>query len=456
MSQGQPSNVHRQPIDVLVIAYHFPPSEAVGSLRTQRFAEYMPQEGLRAHIITSATSTITQSDCELDEISQSMSITRIRDSSDQRIYSQCSRVLNYRVLKSFHRFIAGEIASINPRVSDNQSSWSREIIDTGIDICRRNPIKVIYSTGPPHSSHLAARAIAQRCGIPYVPDFRDPWARRSWKRKWKDALKHHLNKRRERLVIQNADRVILNNNVSRNYFLNDYPSKQPETFVSIPNGFQTETQRLIEKISSKSTDDQNKKIRTICHPGNLYGDRTPLPLLKAIAALNKQGFPVKFLQIGKCAPHCDPAPIAKQLGIEQLVESLTSMPRDQLFSKMAESDLLVVIQPNAPMQIPAKLYEIILFNKPILMIGDSPPTKQIIESAGHGESVNDHPIESIATAISELIHNQKSSVEIATERAEVKTKYEGDILSRRLCDLLKIVANNGRSNDSDFNPAYPI
>ena len=36
-------------------------------------------------------------------------------------------------------------------------------------------IELIYSSGPPDSSHVAAERLARRTGLPWIADCRDPW-----------------------------------------------------------------------------------------------------------------------------------------------------------------------------------------------------------------------------------------------------------------------------------------
>jgi hypothetical protein len=40
-----------------------------------------------------------------------------------------------------------------------------------------HPVDVIVTTGPPHSMHLIGQRLHKELGIPWIPDFRDPWSR---------------------------------------------------------------------------------------------------------------------------------------------------------------------------------------------------------------------------------------------------------------------------------------
>ena len=40
---------------------------------------------------------------------------------------------------------------------------------------RKHPVDVLVTTGPPQSMHLIGLRLHKRTGIPWIPDFRDPW-----------------------------------------------------------------------------------------------------------------------------------------------------------------------------------------------------------------------------------------------------------------------------------------
>ena len=49
---------------------------------------------------------------------------------------------------------------------------------------------------------------------------------------------------------------------------------------------------------------------------------------------------------------------------------------------MAAADILLIIQPDAPVMVPAKLFEMMIFQKPIIGVCDSPSSEEIIAAYG--------------------------------------------------------------------------
>lgn len=53
-------------------------------------------------------------------------------------------------------------------------TWSRKAATTCAALVPPDGRTVIPSTSPPSSSHFAARRVAEKAGIPWISDFRDP------------------------------------------------------------------------------------------------------------------------------------------------------------------------------------------------------------------------------------------------------------------------------------------
>src|SRR4029078_1137106 len=60
-------------------------------------------------------------------------------------------------------------------IPDQESAWLLPAVSTGLRLFARWRPDVIYSTAPPWTGQLVARALALACRRPWVADFRDPW-----------------------------------------------------------------------------------------------------------------------------------------------------------------------------------------------------------------------------------------------------------------------------------------
>jgi hypothetical protein len=62
-------------------------------------------------------------------------------------------------------------------VPDPRVGWVKPSVRQLKKYLKEHPVDAIVTTGPPHSVHLIGQQLHQATGIPWVPDFRDPWSR---------------------------------------------------------------------------------------------------------------------------------------------------------------------------------------------------------------------------------------------------------------------------------------
>lgn len=310
---------------------------------------------------------------------------------------------------------------------DRGIGWAKLAAREGIKIAANQNIDVIYSSGPPHSVHWAARTISRSTGIPWVADFRDPWARRPWKRA-QNPLGQKLLPYYERKVVETAKRVILNTPAACEDFQAAYPNLS-QKFTCIPNGLDPD---LIDQVAAIGLNEEVRETKVLCHPGSMYGHRDPNPILRAIARLNKDGISIKLQQIGAIAEHFDPASAARELGIAHLFERLPQMGHSQVLKHMSDADLLLIIQPDAPLMVPGKVYEMLAFSQPIVAVCDSPATASVVEDGG-GWCASSRDETEIATAIKMASSSDRQS--IANKRLAARAKYDGRNLTKQLANI---------------------
>ena len=78
------------------------------------------------------------------------------------------------------------------------------------------------------------------------------------------------------------------------------------------------------------------------------------------------------------------------------------LSHEETLMQMAKSDVLVVIQPMSTLQVPAKLYEMLTFRKPILVITKDGATADVINEYKIGLIADPKDPVKIADAIREL------------------------------------------------------
>ena len=219
-------------------------------------------------------------------------------------------------------------------------------------------------------------------------------------------------------------------------FRETYPAER-DKFTAISNGFDPDSVPTVARLISAATAPPSF---TFCHPGTLHGYRDPRPLLQALVRVARDGQPVAFEQIG----HHDPRFRLDQLASMSepggpLIRCIPSLPHGDVLARMARAQCLVVLQSGSDVQVPAKLYEMMMFRKPILTLATEGATTDLVERYALGERVRpDDPV-AIERALRRIIENHRHQ---PTGRwDEAGADFDGRHLTGRLAACLEQAAH---------------
>lgn len=126
--------------------------------------------------------------------------------------------------------------------------------------------------------------------------------------------------------------------------------------------------------------------------------------------------------------------LAVDLGVTESVDFISWPGHDKIATYIKNSTICIIPQPSnghSDTTVPHKLFEFMLFDRPILT-SDAKPLKRIVEETGCGETfASDNP-QSFAEGVIKIIKSDKKYGENGL--SAVKTKYNWNIDSRVLID----------------------
>ena len=319
---------------------------------------------------------------------------------------------------------------------DNRIGWKKDAVRVGMRLIDELRPSVIFATAPPFSSLLVGRELARRSNLPLVIDFRDPWTRVPWGPRNKSWIANQRVATLERKCVSSAAAVILNTPELTEDFINHYSDFPADKFVTITNGFDPDVKSRVESYTRQ---DQTKPGRDrpyrLLHPGSVYRNRDPRPIVDAIAELRRGGTDVVFEQIGFCDPSFDLHHYAKERNVEDLVEIKSAMSHDQMIQRMAQVDGFVLLQPGTAVQVPGKLFEMILYKKPIMAACVPGAVSNIVNRYRIGEIADAEDASAIAKAIASLTRFDVGSA----DWDRVHAAFDGERLSAELAGVLSRV-----------------
>ena len=400
---------------VLIVSSHFPPDRSAGTHRVLRLANHLQTHGWATSVLTLAPAYYRHS-IHVDEALSARAhadLTIVRT----RAWRGATKLIHWRngwrtrIGGSARAQPASNGARPSPRRDGTWAAWRRQAaialfgfpddevgwlvpaLNEGIRLVRRQGIDTVLTSAPPFTCHLIGHALRSLCDVRWLADFRDPWSRAPWGRPGSARAHQWLEAR----VIARADAVALNTPELHREFSQWYGPEMSRKFHVVANGFDAD---LLEPYARMRPAAAPPLVLT--HAGNLYGARNPLPLLEGLAACIREGrIPadgIRLALVGKIASAFDVGAAIARLGLTGVVTVTPPVPHDTSLRLLSASHVLVVIQPDTALQVPAKLYEYVGLRRPILALADAGAVARIVRDGGFGVVVPPTDVEHRARA----------------------------------------------------------
>lgn len=341
---------------VLLIAYHFPPEPAAGALRPGYLASYLPEFGWDVTVLT-------------------------RPLEGDHKQATGANILTANVLgQSFERSVRGALPSENGARNgtvsplrralrwvkrtalfpDPAAGWLLPAIARGRAAMRVKPFDAVLSTATPATVHVVGAAIALREHIPWIADYRDPWAGNPGV--VRGPIRSVLEERLERSLIRRAAAVTTISDAIAGHL----GRLHGRDVAVIPNGSEPRDWDGMDAIAPSGF--------RFCYTGSMFVEhRTPALLFEALAALRAEGHPAGNVGVDFFGPHSDHVnEQAIRCGIQTLVRQHGVVPRrEALAAQRAASDLLIFLNmdPSAAYELGSKIIEYTRARRPILAFG---------------------------------------------------------------------------------------
>jgi glycosyltransferase involved in cell wall biosynthesis len=261
-------------------------------------------------------------------------------------------------------------------------SWWLGAVPRGLRLIRAHRPVAIWSTFPIATAHLIGLTLHRLTRLPWIADFRDPMTEA-------DFPPHAPTRRLYRLIedriARHASRLVFTAESSLRMYRERYPDVPEERWVLIPNGYDEEDFRDLG-VSGAAVP-ASGPLRLV-HSGLVYPEeRDPRPFFQALARLVKDGYVTPDtlrVELRGCGTVSYYTKILRQLRIEDLVHLLGPLPYHEALRDCAAASALLLLQgPSCNRQIPAKTYEYLRLQKPILALLDSAgDTASLLRSTG--------------------------------------------------------------------------
>jgi glycosyltransferase involved in cell wall biosynthesis len=407
---------------VLMVTYYFPPLGGVGVQRTLKYMTYLPRWGWQPAVLTPRNPAYTVRDPTLlDVLPAGLEVNRSASLEPGSLPNSVLRLLSRPDASGttdlggrptrggifgkllWKSMIAWSRVWNKILFPDAQIGWVRLGARAGRKVYGRRAFDVVYSTAPPVSAHLIAARVKRSTGRPWVADFRDPWIGNPFAAPLRGP-KGWLQRRAERSIVSQADRVVLAMDALRDMFVERYP-EMAHKFAYIPNGYDKNDLAGLTPIKGEPGRFTILFAGSLYRPGELDAflggiDRlvTRRPDLRAKLRCQFVGR-VSSANRRLGEQYTAPGRIGDVVSFEGFV------PRRQALARMAGADCLLQLmtdEPGTGMFVGGKLIEYMAFDRPILAVMPPGEGRRLVESLPSGRAADVEP-GSVAATVERLL-----------------------------------------------------
>ena len=175
------------PKKVLILTYYWPPSGGSVVQRWTYFAKYLKEIGECEPIVVTvhpSSASYPVIDESLKELTKGIRVIQTKSFDLLRLYASLKGGESTENIpqgsvgdsskKSFFDRISLYIRA-NFFIPDARIGWNKYALKAAQKLINVEDIKLVITTGPPHSTHLTGLQLKQENKIQWIADFRDPW-----------------------------------------------------------------------------------------------------------------------------------------------------------------------------------------------------------------------------------------------------------------------------------------
>jgi glycosyltransferase involved in cell wall biosynthesis len=287
--------------------------------------------------------------------------------------------------------------------------------------------------------HLAAFLLAKCFRKPHVLDFREPWYVNGSLRipETKARAVSQLETWAKRAIVRRAACVICMSEGERDDLRAEFPQKDPQTIIYIPNGFDP------TDFPEAITWEEAPPRLSLIHTGTIYDGIAAEffgALLRLVEAHPETARSIEVHLVGEISYKY--SYIVDTLSSAGIVRVHGLQPYEKTLRMVQRSDVPVMLMGGSSYfasHLPSKLFEYLYVGKPIFAIAPEGEVTGILKRSGLGIVVQPHSVESVVTALRNIVADHSAGrLGRAPNKAYIRT-FERVALAEKLACALDAV-----------------
>lgn len=418
-------------MNLLLVAYFYPPCRDTGAHRPAAMAKWLRRLGHRVTVLTTSAYGIGEPPGE-EGVVRTADLQRLRarlhghDRVDALFDSDTYPGTPHP---------ASRLLVPDPLVA----AWAPFARSRALRLHRRQRFDCVLTSSPPESTHAVGRALSRR-GVAWVADLRDAWTFEPIRPPFPTAPQRRLDERLERRWLTTADAVVC---VSRPV-ADDLRGRLGIESRLVPNGWDPD---LMEPVHADPGGILDPGRVSLVYTGRFgsYG-RDPAPLVHALAELGgADPETASRLELVVAGPLTESEDALLRTDVDPariVVAGTLSRPAALALQRSADA-LLLLASPARSQLLNFKLFEYLAAGRPILALAAGTEAGRVVEELG-GEAVRSDDVEAIVEALRRLVAGEISAPD---QRAAAAYTYPGP--AERMAEVLEAAVATRRRGPTD-------
>lgn len=423
---------------VLIISYYWPPAGGIGVHRCLKFAKYLREFGWEPVICTADNAEYPiLDDGNFKDVPEEITVLKTKIWEPYNLFKFISgkkkkeRIHNVFLEEEKPGFAhkLGIWIRGNIFIPDARKFWIRPSVKFLSKYLKENPVDVLFTNGPPHSTHMIAYGVKNNLGIPWHADFQDPWTHVDYfPQLMLNPISKKIHMAMEQRIFSSADKIT----ICSDTWKSDLESIGAHDVGVIVWGYDEDDFKNISVPLSKKF--------TLSHFGSLGPDRNAKILWKALSILSKENEQFADdleIELVGFIGHVIVNEI-NSLGLSKNLKLSAHISRRETLERMCQSQALLLIlndMPNVKGRLPGKLFEYLASRRPVLVIGpqDSDASK-IVHGVNAGYTCGFDDLDKTLITVKELYHKYKEG-KLISNQTDI-SQYSNRNLTKKLADYL--------------------